>query len=232
MAVRKWSDEDRAFARAIHESPLDDMPRLIYADWLEEQGDPLGAFIRLNCLWMSSCIYKDPDDGEGPEYPQYLERYPGQELRYRMHELLKEISESWDRPRPSWIETGGYDRGMRIGRISWPTPSITGRRFQSACDTLCPLLVLEIKLVNCEPDQFSILSNSPLWMRVTELDFEFNDSVWQPSIVATLASLPRVRNIRRISFKGLSQEARLFVEREIKPISNNVYCRDAWEEPT
>ena len=38
-----------AFLQAILAEPDDDAPRLIYADWLEERGDPRGAFIRLQC---------------------------------------------------------------------------------------------------------------------------------------------------------------------------------------
>jgi uncharacterized protein (TIGR02996 family) len=42
---------DDAFLQAILESPDDDTPRLIYADWLEEHGQPERAeFIRLQCL--------------------------------------------------------------------------------------------------------------------------------------------------------------------------------------
>ncbi|HEX5271780.1 MAG TPA: TIGR02996 domain-containing protein, partial [Gemmataceae bacterium] len=40
---------DDAFLRAIIEDPDDDAPRLIYADWLEERGDPRGEFIRIQC---------------------------------------------------------------------------------------------------------------------------------------------------------------------------------------
>jgi uncharacterized protein (TIGR02996 family) len=38
------------FIEAIHENPRDDSIRLIFADWLEERGDPYGEFIRLQCL--------------------------------------------------------------------------------------------------------------------------------------------------------------------------------------
>src|SRR5262249_41089389 len=39
-----------AFQRSIIEAPDDDTPRLAYADWLEEQGDPDRAeFIRVQC---------------------------------------------------------------------------------------------------------------------------------------------------------------------------------------
>ena len=38
-----------AFFQAILETPDDDLPRLAYADWLEERGDPRGEFIHLQC---------------------------------------------------------------------------------------------------------------------------------------------------------------------------------------
>jgi uncharacterized protein (TIGR02996 family) len=41
---------DDAFLQAILESPDDDTPRLVYADWLDEHDDPTRAeFIRLQC---------------------------------------------------------------------------------------------------------------------------------------------------------------------------------------
>src|SRR5213078_1683780 len=38
-----------AFLRAIRAAPDDDLPRLVYADYLDERGDPRGEFIRLQC---------------------------------------------------------------------------------------------------------------------------------------------------------------------------------------
>jgi uncharacterized protein (TIGR02996 family) len=41
---------DQAFLEAIRDSPHDDTPRLVYADWLEEHGNPDRAeFIRVQC---------------------------------------------------------------------------------------------------------------------------------------------------------------------------------------
>ncbi len=40
-----------AFLQAMTEAPDDDGPRLVYADWLEERGDPRGEFLRLEC-WL------------------------------------------------------------------------------------------------------------------------------------------------------------------------------------
>jgi uncharacterized protein (TIGR02996 family) len=40
------SDED-GFLKAINLNPRDDTSRLVYADWLEERGDPRGEYLRL-----------------------------------------------------------------------------------------------------------------------------------------------------------------------------------------
>ncbi|MCA9176055.1 MAG: TIGR02996 domain-containing protein [Planctomycetales bacterium] len=42
-------DLDSEFLKAILADPDDDMPRLVYADWLHDQGDPRGEFIQLQC---------------------------------------------------------------------------------------------------------------------------------------------------------------------------------------
>src|SRR5262245_55829511 len=34
---------------AVHESPEDDAPRRVYADWLTDHGDPRGEFIAVQC---------------------------------------------------------------------------------------------------------------------------------------------------------------------------------------
>jgi uncharacterized protein (TIGR02996 family) len=41
--------QDDAFRRAIVQDADDDGVRLVYADWLEERGDPRGEFIRVEC---------------------------------------------------------------------------------------------------------------------------------------------------------------------------------------
>lgn len=38
--------DDEAFVRAIVAAPADEAPRLVYADWLDERGDPRGAYLR------------------------------------------------------------------------------------------------------------------------------------------------------------------------------------------
>src|SRR5437764_14875679 len=49
VARRRPMPDDDAFLRAILAHPDDDLPRLIYADYLDERGDPRGEFVRLQC---------------------------------------------------------------------------------------------------------------------------------------------------------------------------------------
>jgi uncharacterized protein (TIGR02996 family) len=41
--------DDAAFLAAIKAAPSDDTPRLVYADWLDEQGRPGSDFLRIEC---------------------------------------------------------------------------------------------------------------------------------------------------------------------------------------
>lgn len=43
------SSPEAAFLEAVCADPAADGPRLIYADWLDDRGDPRGEFIRLQC---------------------------------------------------------------------------------------------------------------------------------------------------------------------------------------
>ena len=73
------SDGDALF-RAICEQPREDMPRLLYADWLQENGQPQRAeFIRLQCEAWHLC----------PAYPTVTE------ARTAASRLLKEYGDLW-----------------------------------------------------------------------------------------------------------------------------------------
>ncbi len=61
--------EETGFLQAIQEGPEDDALRLIYADWLEERGDPRGEFLRLQ---MES-----------------------ERMRGRLHELRRQLDPQW-----------------------------------------------------------------------------------------------------------------------------------------
>jgi uncharacterized protein (TIGR02996 family) len=58
--------DDEAFIRRIVDSPGDDTPRLVYADWLDERDDPRGAYLRAEVEWAkpwrsNDRPYNDPN---------------------------------------------------------------------------------------------------------------------------------------------------------------------------
>jgi len=53
------NSEEQAFLSRVREWPDDDGPRLIFADWLDEQGDPRGEFIRIQCA-IARLPHDDP----------------------------------------------------------------------------------------------------------------------------------------------------------------------------
>jgi len=93
--------EHESFLRAIFDGPDDDTPRLVYADFLEEHGDPdLAAFIRLGC----ERARLREGTADGPGWPD------------RNADLVQLL----DRHAPEWPWCGKpTDRGFPIpGRIA------------------------------------------------------------------------------------------------------------------
>src|SRR4051812_2844446 len=70
----------RPFLEAVRDSPDDDAPRLVFADWLEEQGESARAeFLRVQC--------------ELARLSTFAARYP--ELHLRQLELLARHEADW-----------------------------------------------------------------------------------------------------------------------------------------
>jgi uncharacterized protein (TIGR02996 family) len=95
------NDRER-FLRAIEAEPDDDAVRLVFADWLEENGDADRArFIRLQC-----------------EHHRLKEAAPRgsarrrQELEHKINTLLKRHREEWTAGLPAWAQKEGFERGF------------------------------------------------------------------------------------------------------------------------
>ena len=98
--------EPDAFLQTICANPDDDAPRLVYADWLDERGDSLGEFIRVQV-----------------ELAKVKESYPllGA-LRKRQLELMLEHVPHWVQPYGMQIFGAEFKRGcMCIGSVDAKT---------------------------------------------------------------------------------------------------------------
>jgi uncharacterized protein (TIGR02996 family) len=84
--------EHEAFLRAVIAEPDEDAPRLVYADWLEERGDPRGEFIRLQCTLAA--------------------REPRRDLAARADALREEHEDEWVGPIRGLAQGWKFRRGF------------------------------------------------------------------------------------------------------------------------
>lgn len=98
LAAPIGPEEERLLA-AIRDAPADDdQPRLVYADWLLERGDPRGELISTQCA-----LTRTADDAPGREA---LER--------RVEDLLAQHRERWCGGLEE-LERGWFERGFLLG---------------------------------------------------------------------------------------------------------------------
>jgi uncharacterized protein (TIGR02996 family) len=88
-------NQQAAFLAAIHDHPDNDGPRLRFANRLEEQGDPRGEFIRVQC----ALARLDEDDPRR------------EELERREEQLLRQHGEAWRDSPPKGVEVD-FKRGL------------------------------------------------------------------------------------------------------------------------
>jgi uncharacterized protein (TIGR02996 family) len=102
-----------AFLQAVLAEPDDDAPRLIFADWLEERGDPRGAFIRLQCAL----------ERIGPVDPARLD------LEDEAGDLLHQNEEEWTAP--NGVSAAVSSKRLRLRAMgSWRAAMTSLTRFR------------------------------------------------------------------------------------------------------
>jgi uncharacterized protein (TIGR02996 family) len=110
-----------AFLDAVIENPDDDTPRLVFADWLEEQGrGPRAEFIRVQC-----------------ELARLTEESPRRKkLARREKALLKEWGERWAAPlwqlASEWVYRRGFIEQVVIGPVCGTAPHLLKGLFELA----------------------------------------------------------------------------------------------------
>ncbi len=69
-------NEDEAFIRALLNNPGDDLPRLVYADWLDDRSDPRGSFLRAGCASAGEAWLRERAAGLDPVWVARVSRPP------------------------------------------------------------------------------------------------------------------------------------------------------------
>ena len=101
--------EAEAFLQRIRAYPDDDAPRLVFADWLDEQGDPRGDFIRVQV----ALAQLEREDAAAGDRPRRLERG---ELRANLTArdlaLRAKHEEEWTAPFRRYATRPRFHRGF------------------------------------------------------------------------------------------------------------------------
>jgi uncharacterized protein (TIGR02996 family) len=168
------TDRD-AFLRAIIADPADDLPRLAFADWLDEHGEPERAeLIRLGCWYATA-----PDIGEDG-FPEYGHGGDGGcDVCRPIHRLVELVEADARRlpylgaPEADWVAQVGHDeypgcvclvrrrcdapiavsrRGF-VARVSLPLAALTDDVARRLGET-CPLDG-GVRLTDVTPFRFS-----------------------------------------------------------------------------
>ncbi len=96
--------KERQFLDAIIAAPDDDAPRLVYADWLTEHGDPRGELIQVQCTLAAG----DPSQPGAP-HPNHVT------LAARSRQLVHAHGKEWLAPIKQYLyqhHTHGWQRGF------------------------------------------------------------------------------------------------------------------------
>src|SRR5262249_49882413 len=121
---------EQTFLHAIRAEPGDDIKRLVYADWLEERGDPRGEFIRVQCR----LAHLAPGDLARQELfereRELLETYPGDWLE-PLHKYVREFGAGWQFRR-GLVSAGAIDPVVFTSELFELAPALEEVAFRDA----------------------------------------------------------------------------------------------------
>jgi uncharacterized protein (TIGR02996 family) len=173
--------DHEAFLRAIRDEPDSDTPRLVYSDWLEEQGDAARAeFIRVQCRLERL----HPGDPQRPV------------LEEREDELLARHEADWLSPLPESLFEWTFKRGFVEKVVGRAVPTLAG------LEELFARHVCSHVEFRFHTDRVAELARSPLLEQLRSL--YFNGTIRPEGLpgVRTLLAEPRLAGLRSVRWSG------------------------------
>lgn len=168
--------DEAALLEAIKADPDDDQIRLVYADWLEERGNPRAEFIRIQCELAGK--------------PVDLSRLP---LVQRERELLVEHGNAWKAALPCGIRNEPFTRGF-VERAAMPAEAFLERVDQLFAAT--PLRHVALRTFS-RPYQMEKLAGCSHLARLAILDLDH--CLLDDGDVAVLAASPHLAQLKTLS---------------------------------
>jgi uncharacterized protein (TIGR02996 family) len=175
----------QAFRDAIVADIDDDAPRLIYADWLDEHGDPeRAAFIRVQC-----------ERARLPAWDGAQVR-----LRLREQELLKQHGEGWlaELPAIRGVRWEGFRRGI-VAEVSF-TSFEAMRQSAPACRAVAPVEAVTVRWPRRSEGSRAVKPIAELRELTLTGNPDYEAFEW-------VAESPQLSTLRRLTVGGLFQDS-------------------------
>lgn len=197
---------DEPFLRAIAADPDDDVPRLIYADWLEERGDPRSEFIRLQCELAQLPAHQRPPN-----------------LTARESELQSRYSRGWDtalRGEDVHLVPREYQRGFlhevamhlvtavkQSAMLFQAAPTVrslciysieTIEEARQLVETGCVARLWEFRVESIEPAALGVLLDSGQFSSLRSLSVELT---WDNGAIERLARCGALHGLETLELK-------------------------------
>jgi uncharacterized protein (TIGR02996 family) len=170
------------FLKAILACPDEDAPRLIYADWLEEQGESARAsFIRMQCQLARMQKYE----------PGYFS------LVHQVEKLLRDNQQDWSAAIKPLVHFFRFERGF-VGDVTARAKQLVHKG-----ETLFSLApIRRLKLMMFKPADVPALAELTILQRLRTLSLGTNDLTGDE--VRQLLSSPHLEQVRVLEFDGYS----------------------------
>jgi uncharacterized protein (TIGR02996 family) len=181
MAKKKAPSAAEAFLQAICAEPDEDAHRLVYADWLDDHGQPERAeFIRVQCALAKL----DDDD------PRRLDLAP------RERELFDEHRRAWLNELPRWARPNAGDVG-RYRRGFLAVLDCTARQWLKGAGALLRRVPVECLSVAVPDGVMAAFCGSPHLARLPALWMSW---LRGPAEAALLAAAPHLDRLTELAF--------------------------------
>jgi uncharacterized protein (TIGR02996 family) len=172
--------DEKALLAAIWDQPHEDTPRLVYADWLQENGQPERAeFIRIQC--------------EKERLDEWEDSERRGQLQSKAFALQKKHGMTWKLGLPRSLESAGFSRGFLLPKRR----RFSGEKFlKVTSDELAHAPLWEFSLTGVYRNFDRVVAAAAL-MRVGSLVLDLS-SFSDNDAAVKLAGCPYLKNIVRL----------------------------------
>ena len=208
-------DESEALTRAVAAAPDDDLPRLVFADWLEERDEPAhAAFVRAQVElartppWEPFAVglrHREPDLVTGAPWWSALPRVDGIGLEWHPEFALRR-GFAWGLKvhdvATFFAEAPRLFDAAPIGQLHLPSATLDQWKHFAAQPWLPRVKSIHFPGTRTPIEPVRVLCESPLATGLEEIVFHRGGSHAMPELVAGLFRSPLGRRLRGLEFRS------------------------------